>query len=234
MARFTADNDKRQAKLAKARARLLAEIQANAEETKSWTGRAKFSDRVMAAIAKVPREAFVQPGDQVAAYVNRPQAIGFGQTISQPYIVALMTDLLDLEPTDRVLEIGTGSGYQAAVLADLAKEVKSVERVESLGLAARERLDRMGYGNVEVRTGDGFEGWPDDGEFDAIIVTAAPEHIPPALIRQLRPGGRMVIPIGRVHATQTLVRVAKGSDGRVREEAMLPVAFVPMLPTATK
>ncbi|MBI1985983.1 MAG: protein-L-isoaspartate(D-aspartate) O-methyltransferase [Rhodospirillales bacterium] len=230
MALFAPGNDKRQAKLAKARARLLAEIQANAEETRSWTGRAKFSDRVMAAITKVPREDFMQPGDQVAAYVNRPQAIGFGQTISQPFIVALMTDLLDLKPTDRVLEIGTGSGYQAAVLAELAEQVKSVERVEALALAARERLDRMGYGNVEVRTGDGFLGWPDGGQFDAIIVTAAPEHVPPALIQQLRPGGRMVIPIGRVHATQSLVRVTKDKDGRIREEATLPVAFVPMLP----
>jgi len=230
MALSAADNDKRQAKLAKARARLLAEIQANAEETKSWTGRAKFSDRVMAAIAKVPREEFMQPGDRVAAYVNRPQAIGFGQTISQPYIVALMTDMLELKPTDRVLEIGTGSGYQAAVLAELAAEVKSLERVDKLGLAARERLDRMGYGNVEVRTGDGFLGWPDGGPFDAIIVTAAPEHVPPALIGQLRPGGRMVIPIGRVHASQSLVRVTKDQDGRTHEEATLPVAFVPMLP----
>jgi protein-L-isoaspartate(D-aspartate) O-methyltransferase len=221
-------------KLETAHRRLLAEIQANAEETKSWTGRAKFSDRVMAALAKVPREDFVQPGDHVAAYVNRPQAIGFGQTISQPYIVALMTDMLDLKPTDRVLEIGTGSGYQAAVLAELVEEVKSVERVEKLGLAARERLDRMGYGNVEVRTGDGFKGWPDGGEFDAIIVTAAPEHIPPALINQLRPGGRMVIPIGRVHATQALVRVTKDLDGRILEQATLPVAFVPMLPAAPK
>ncbi|MBI2586582.1 MAG: protein-L-isoaspartate(D-aspartate) O-methyltransferase, partial [Rhodospirillales bacterium] len=201
---------------------MLAEIQANAEETRSWTGRAKFSDRVMAAITKVPREDFMQPGDQVAAYVNRPQAIGFGQTISQPFIVALMTDLLDLKPTDRVLEIGTGSGYQAAVLAEMAEQVKSVERVEALALAARERLDRMGYGNVEVRTGDGFLGWPDGGQFDAIIVTAAPEHIPPALLQQLRPGGRMVIPIGRVHATQSLVRVTKDKDGRIREEATLP------------
>lgn len=230
MAVFAPGNDKRQVKLAKARTRLLAEIQANAEETRSWTGRAKFSDRVMAAIAKVPREDFMQPGDRVAAYVNRPQAIGFGQTISQPFIVALMTDLLDLEPTDRVLEIGTGSGFQAAVLAELAEQVKSVERVEALALAARERLDRMGYGNVEVRTGDGFLGWPDGGQFDAIIVTAAPEHIPPALLHQLRPGGRMVIPIGRVHATQSLVRVTKDKDDRIREEATLPVAFVPMLP----
>ncbi len=234
MALPTPTDDKSRAKLAKARARLLAEIQANAEETKSWTGRAKFSDRVMAAVAKVPREDFVQPNDRVAAYVNRPQAIGFGQTISQPYIVALMTDMLDLKPTDRVLEIGCGSGYQAAVLGELAREVKTVERVEALALAARERLDRMGYGNVEVRTGDGFVGWPGGGEFDAIIVTAAPEHIPPALVKQLRPGGRMVIPIGRQHATQSLVRVTKDEAGRIEEEATLPVAFVPMLPSAPK
>jgi protein-L-isoaspartate(D-aspartate) O-methyltransferase len=225
--KFRADQNDR---LNKARDRLLDEIQANARETKSWTGRANISDRVMEAIAKVPREEFVRPGDVTAAYVNRPQAIGFGQTISQPFIVALMTDLLNLEPSDRVLEIGTGCGYQAAVLAELADQVKSVEKVEKLALAARERLARLGYGNVETRVGDGFLGWPEGGEFDAIIVTAAPEHVPPALVHQLGRGGRMVIPIGHPHDTQSLMRVTKDLDGYVHEEATLPVAFVPMLP----
>ena len=225
--KFPAD---RTDKLDKARDRLLDEIQANAKETRSWTGRAQFSDRVMEAIAKVPREEFVRPGDVSSAYVNRPQAIGFGQTISQPFIVALMTELLDIGPADRVLEIGTGCGYQAAVLAELADQVKSVEKVEKLALAARERLAGLGYGNVETRVGDGYLGWPEGGEFDAIIVTAAPEHVPPALVHQLKPGGRMVIPIGHPHDTQALMRVTKDLDGHVHEEATLPVAFVPMLP----
>ena len=216
-------------KMATARLRLLAEIEANARETASWTGREKFSDRVMAAMDGVPRHEFVKPGDRVAAYVNRPQAIGFGQTISQPYIVALMTDLLDLAETDRVLEIGTGSGYQAAVVAELAARVFSIESVGKLAQSARQRLARLGYPNVEVRTGDGFEGWPEESPFDAIIVTAAPELIPEALIEQLRPGGRMAIPIGRVHETQTLVRVTKDPEGETTEQAMLPVAFVPMV-----
>ena len=216
-------------KMEKARTRLLAEIEANARETASWTGRKKFSDRVMAAMDHVPRHEFVKPGDQVAAYVNRPQAIGFGQTISQPYIVALMTDLLDLAATDRVLEIGTGSGYQAAVVAELAGRVFSIESVGKLATSARQRLARLGYGNIEVRTGDGFAGWPEESPFDAIIVTAAPERIPEALVEQLRPGGRMAIPIGRVHETQTLVRITKDPQGETTEQAMLPVAFVPMV-----
>ncbi len=216
-------------KMEKARLRLLAEIEANARETVSWTGREKFSDRVMAAMERVPRHEFVKPGDQVAAYVNRPQAIGFGQTISQPYIVALMTDILDLTDSDRVLEIGTGSGYQAAVVAELAGRVFSIESVAKLATSARERLGSLGYGNVEIRTGDGFEGWPEEGPYDAIIVTAAPERIPGALIEQLRPGGRMAIPIGRVHETQTLIRITKDPQGETTEQAMLPVAFVPMV-----
>ncbi len=216
-------------KLAAARDRLLAEIDANAAETANWTGRSKFSGAVMAAMAKVPRHEFVRPTDIVAAYVNRPQSIGHGQTISQPYIVALMTDRLDLDETRRVLEIGTGSGYQTAVLAELAGKVFSLECVEKLAAPARDRLAGMGYANVEVDTGDGFDGWPDKSPFDAIIVTAAPERIPEALVEQLAPGGRMVIPLGRVHETQFLTLVTKDADGRVGEQNMLPVAFVPMV-----
>ena len=225
MSFFTPDKEK----LSKARDRLLEEIAANARETKNWTGRARFSDAVMAAMAHVPRHEFVDPKDTVAAYVNRPQSIGHGQTISQPYIVALMSDLLDLEPTDRVLEIGTGCGYQAAVLAELAARVYSIETVKPLADQARRRLKSLGYDNVEVSTGDGFDGWLDQASFDAIIVTAAPERIPQTLIQQLRPGGRMAIPIGRVHETQTLVRVTKDAEGNVSEQAGLPVAFVPMV-----
>ncbi len=225
MSFFTPDKEK----LSKARDRLLDEIAANARETKNWTGRARFSDAVMAAMKHVPRHEFVDPKDAVAAYVNRPQAIGHGQTISQPYIVALMSDLLDLVPTDRVLEIGTGCGYQAAVLAELAARVYTIETVEPLADQARERLNSLGYDNVEVSTGDGFNGWPEEAPFDAVIVTAAPECIPQTLIQQLRPGGRMAIPIGRVHETQTLVRLTKDAEGNVSEQAGLPVAFVPMV-----
>ncbi len=216
-------------KLSEARDRLMAEIEANAKETQSWTGRAKFSDRVMAAMKAVPRHEFVNPSDVVAAYVNRPLAIGHGQTISQPYIVALMTDLLDLGDNDRVLEVGTGCGYQAAVLAEMGARVFSVETVEKLAHVSRERLAALGYGHVGVRTGDGFQGWPEEAPFDAIIVTAAPERIPETLVEQLRRGGRMVVPIGRVHQAQTLVRLDKDQNGKVTEQAMLPVAFVPMV-----
>ncbi len=216
-------------KLSEACDRLMAEIEANAKETQSWTGRAKFSDRVMAAMKAVPRHEFVKPSDVVAAYVNRPLAIGHGQTISQPYIVALMTDLLDLADNDRVLEVGTGCGYQAAVLAEMGARVFSVETVEKLAHASRKRLARLSYGPIEVRTGDGFRGWPEEAPFDAIIVTAAPERIPQTLVEQLRRGGRMVVPIGRVHQAQSLVRLYKDQNGKVTEQAMLPVAFVPMV-----
>ena len=216
-------------KLEKAHHRLLREIERDAKETELWTGRKRFSERTMAAMAAVPRHKFMLPGDEAVAYVNRPQSIGHGQTISQPYIVALMSDFLDLEPTDRVLEIGTGCGYQAAVLAELAARVYSIETVKPLADQARRRLKSLGYDNVEVSTGDGFDGWPDQASFDAIIVTAAPERIPQTLIQQLRPGGRMAIPIGRVHETQTLVRVTKDAEGNVSEQTGLPVAFVPMV-----
>ncbi len=216
-------------KLSDAKVRLIAEIEANAKETKSWTGRGQFSDAVMAAMEAVPRHQFVDPRDVVAAYVNRPLSIGHGQTISQPYIVALMSDLLDLEATDKVLEIGTGCGYQAAVLAQLGTRVFTIETVEALAHAAHKRLAGLGYDNIEIRTGDGFRGWPEQAPFDAIIVTAAPERIPETLVEQLKPGGRMVIPIGKAHETQFLVRLTKDEDGNVTEHALLPVAFVPMV-----
>jgi protein-L-isoaspartate(D-aspartate) O-methyltransferase len=213
----------------KAKSRMLAEIEREARDTESWTGRAAYAERVMNAIRKVPRHEFVPEDDAAYAYVNRPRSIGHGQTISQPYIVALMSELLDLQPGDRVLEIGTGCGYQAAVLAELAGEVASVETVGALAKGAAERLRRLGYRNVEVRHGDGFKGWPEKAPFDAIIVTAAPEHIPEALARQLKPGGRLVIPVGRPHDTQMLYRCVKGADGALACEKMLPVAFVPMV-----
>ncbi len=214
----------------KARRRMLDAIADDAARTADYTGRSRFSDAVMAAIAAVPRHEFVAPGDEIAAYVNRPRPIGHGQTISQPYIVALMTDLLDLGGTERVLEVGTGSGYQAAVLASLANEIFSIEIVEALGEAARRRLTRLGYGNIQIRIGDGYQGWPEAAPFDAIIVTAAPPRIPDALTRQLKPGGRMVLPIGRAADHQNLTLVRKDDSGQITITDVLPVAFVPMLP----
>ena len=213
---------------AKARQELADTIASMAAETQRETGRKAFGEAVIKVMAEVPRHEFVPENVRDLAYRNRPLPIGHGQTISQPYIVALMSDLLDLEPTDRVLEIGTGCGYQAAVLAELAARVYSIETVKPLADQARRRLKSLGYDNVEVSTGDGFDGWLDQAPFDAVIVTAAPERIPQTLIQQLRPGGRMAIPIGRVHETQTLVRVTKDAEGNVSEQAGLPVAFVPM------
>jgi protein-L-isoaspartate(D-aspartate) O-methyltransferase len=216
--------------LDRARQRLLDEIVNEAAETASLTGRAAFSDRVMQAIARVPRHEFVPLSERPFAYDNRPLAIGHGQTISQPYIVAVMTDLLDLKPSDKILEIGTGCGYQSAVLAELAARVVSLEVVPELAAQARSRLSRLGYENVEVRVGDGFRGCPDQAPFDGIIVTAAPNDLPPALAGQLTVGGRLVIPIGPRGDTQMLYRCVKEADGSLFKERKLPVAFVPMLP----
>lgn len=213
----------------KARAALLREIEAQARETESWTGRATYAPAVMAAMAAVPRHAFVDETERALAYLNRPLPIGHGQTISQPYIVAVMTDMLDLTPSARVLEVGTGCGYQAAVLAEVAGHVYTVEAVPALAAAARERLARLGYGNVSVREGDGRLGWPEEAPFDAIIVTAAAERIPPALIEQLKPSGRMVVPVGPPWGPQVLVVGGKHKDGRFETANTLPVAFVPLV-----
>lgn len=211
------------------RRRLIREIEANALETESYTGRRSFSAKVMAAMACVPRHKFLSPGNEALAYVNRPQPIGCGQTISQPLIVALMTDLLDLKASDRVLEIGTGSGYQAAVLAQVAGDIFSMESVESLAASATTRLAELGYDTVTVRHGDGFAGWPEQAPFDAIMVTAAPDKIPQALCRQLKEGGRIIVPVGPQYSTQLLKLGIKGEDGKVRFRTTLPVAFVPMI-----
>ncbi len=162
------------------------------------------------------------------AYRNRPLPIGHGQTISQPYIVALMTGLLRMKPGAKVLEIGTGSGYQAAVLAGLAARAFTIEIIEPLGRLARERLTRLGYGNVEVRIGDGYYGWEEHAPFDAIIITATASHMPPSLVRQLKPGGRMVIPVGERFLVQFLTVVEKHPDGSVTMREILPVRFVPL------
>ena len=219
------------------RAALLEEIDKEARETACYTGRDQYAARVMNALAKVPRHEFVDADQKSMAYINRPLMIGRGQTISQPYIVAVMTDLLDLTPEDRVLEIGTGCGYQAAVLAEIAHSVYSIETIEVLATAAQVRLEKLGYQNIHLHTGDGFKGWPEHNHeneheyapFDAIIVTAAPANIPPALIEQLKPGGRLVIPTGEPYQTQTLYRCIKESTGQLTKKRTLPVAFVPMV-----
>jgi len=213
---------------APARARMVAEIAAMARETGVETGRPKFGDAVLAAMTKVPRHRFVPFLQEAFAYENRPLPIGEGQTISQPYIVALMTDLLDPKPGDRVLEVGTGSGYQAAVLAELVAKVHTIEIVEPLGKRATQLLGELGYRNVEVRIGDGYGGWPAAAPFDSIIVTAAPAAIPQPLVDQLKPGGRMVIPVGGSSEVQQLLVVEKQSDGRTTTKRTLPVRFVPL------
>ena len=213
---------------AAARARMVAEVASMARETGAETGRPRFGEGVMAAMGKVPRHRFVPALQDIFAYDNRPLPIGEGQTISQPYIVALMTDLLDLKSTDTVLEVGTGSGYQAAVLAELVAKVYTIEIVAPLGKRAMQLLGELGYRNVDVRIGDGYGGWPAAAPFDAIIVTAAPAAVPQPLIDQLKPGGRMVIPVGGPSDVQHLLLVEKQSDGRTATRRTLPVRFVPL------
>jgi protein-L-isoaspartate(D-aspartate) O-methyltransferase len=182
----------------------------------------------MSVMSRVERHKFVSPSEESWAYANRPLPIGHGQTISQPYIVALMTDLLNLEPGDRVLEVGTGSGYQAAILAELVAKVLTIEIIEPLGKAAARRLAKLKYDNVEAIIGDGYYGWPEEAPFDAIVVTAAASHIPPPLLRQLKPGGIMIIPVGSRFMVQQLVLVEKDETGEMRTRQILPVRFVPL------
>jgi len=212
-------------------ARMVAEIAAMARETGVETGRPRFRDAVMAAMGKVPRHRFVPFLQQIFAYDNRPLPIGEGQTISQPYIVALMTDLLDPKAGDTVLEVGTGSGYQAAVLAELVAKVYTIEIVEPLGKQAKRLLGKPGYRNIEVRIGDGYGGWPEAPPFDSIIVTAAPAEVPRPLIDQLKPGGRMVIPVGGSSDVQQLLLLEKRPDGTATTKRTLPVRFVPLTRT---
>lgn len=210
------------------RLELIDTITDNVRETSSYLNREALDPRVMDALAKIPRHRFVPESRRNQAYENRPLPIGHGQTISQPYIVAIMTDLLKLQPGDRVLEIGTGSGYQAAVLAELVKHVYSMEIIEPLSRRARAVLDELDYRNVHTRVGDGYFGWPEHEPFDAIIVTAAAGHIPPPLIAQLKPGGRMLIPVGSPFMAQYLIVVNKGNDGSISTRQILPVRFVPL------
>lgn len=190
--------------------------------------RSRIDPDVLAVLGRVPRHEFVPAAQQRHAYENRPLAIGHGQTISQPYIVALMTSLVRPAPGQKILEIGTGSGYQAAVLAESGARVYSIEIIEPLARQAAQRLRALGYRNVETRIGDGYYGWKEHAPFDTIMVTAAASSIPPPLVAQLKPGGRMVIPVGSSFFTQTLMLVEKSADGRVRTRQIVPVRFVPL------
>jgi protein-L-isoaspartate(D-aspartate) O-methyltransferase len=210
------------------RERMVAEIAAMARKTGSATGRPRFSEAVMTVMGSVPRHRFVPPLQQAFAYENRALPIGEGQTISQPFLVALMTDLLDPKPGDTVLEVGTGSGYQAAVLAELVAKVYTIEIVEPLGRRAMQLLNELGYRNIEVRIGDGYNGWPEAAPFDSIVVTAAPAAIPKLLIDQLKPGGRLVTPAGGSPDSQYLLLVEKQPDGTTTTRRTLPVRFVPL------
>jgi protein-L-isoaspartate(D-aspartate) O-methyltransferase len=207
---------------------LLAEIQRVAGQTADATGHARFSARVMNALDSVPRHRFVPPGSVANAYENRPLAIGHGQTISQPYIVALMTELLVPKSGDIMLEVGAGSGYQAAVLSRLVASVYTIEIIAPLADSATARLRELGFDNVQVKSGDGYYGWPEHAPYDGIIVTAAANSIPPPLIAQLKPGGRMVIPVGAPFHTQDLILLRKDPTGKVTTTSVLPVAFVPL------
>jgi len=210
------------------RAAMVDLIEGKVQQTAEFLGKAQLDPAVLRAIRTVPRHAFVPAEEQARAYANRPLPIGFGQTISQPYIVALMTDLLGVGPGATVLEIGTGSGYQAAVLSGLVARVSTIEIVPQLGERARAVLQRLGYDNVEVRIGDGYYGWEERAPFDGIVVTAAASHVPPPLIRQLKPGGRMIIPVGSRFMVQELLLVEKSEAGEVSTQQILPVAFVPL------
>jgi len=212
------------------RARMVAEVDAMYAETRSETGLRAMSPAVRNAMGKVERHRLVPAAEASRAYRNHPLPIGSGQTISQPYVVALSTDLLEAKPHDVVLEVGTGSGYQAAVLAEVVSKVYSIELIEALGRTAQKRLEELGYGNIEVRIGDGYAGWPERAPFDGIVVTAAAPRVPQTLVDQLKPGGRMVIPVGGDGETQYLKLLTKRADGGVDEKRVLPVRFVPLVP----
>jgi protein-L-isoaspartate(D-aspartate) O-methyltransferase len=211
------------------RARLVSEVDALYAETRAETGLSSMSPAVRAALGKVERHRLVPASQVPLAYRNHPLPIGSGQTISQPYIVALSADLLKVDSNSVVLDVGTGSGYQAAVLAEIVKQVYSIEIVETLGKTAAARLAEMGYQNIEVRIGDGYQGWPEKAPFDGIVVTAAAPRVLQVLVEQLKPGGRMVIPVGGGDI-QYLKLITKRADGSYDERNVLPVRFVPLVP----
>jgi protein-L-isoaspartate(D-aspartate) O-methyltransferase len=207
--------------------RLLDEIESEYKYTRSVTGKSSIDPKIKEALLAVPRDKFVPSNYIDSAYYNGPLPIGYGQTISQPYIVALMTDLLELESSDVVLEIGTGSGYQAAILSQLCKQVYTIEYVPALADIAKSHFEELDYKNIECKAGNGYDGWPEHAPYDAIIVTAAATQIPRPLIEQLKPGGRMVIPVGRPYVHQELVLVEKDEHGELEFRDILGVAFVP-------
>ena len=209
------------------RTALIAEIREYARRDRP-AGTVGFSDEVLRAMGEVKRHEFVPDRLRDEAYANHPLPIGYGQTISQPYIVAMMTDLLEPEDGDVMLEVGTGSGYQAAVLAKLVRQVYSIEIIEPLAEQVKTRLARLGYDNVTTRLGDGYFGWEEQAPFDGIVVTAAASHVPPPLIAQLKPGGRMVIPVGGSFLTQYLLLIEKSDEGEITTRQITPVRFVPL------
>ena len=215
--------------LERLRQRMLADIESEVAYTRRMIGRDHLDPRVMDAMRQVPREEFVPPNLRQAAFDNGPLPVGYGQTISQPYIVALMTDLLELQAEHRVLEIGTGCGYQSAILSTLCQRVYSMEVVPQLSEATQLRLQEMGYDNVELKVGNGYLGWPDHAPYDGIIVTAAADQVPQALVDQLKPGGRLVIPVGQPYSYQELLLVKKDDDGEIHKQHIIGVAFVPMV-----
>ena len=211
-----------------ARKQMLEVIQEQVREGSAYLRKKSLDKEVINAMRSVPRHEFVPLIHRVSSYANRPLSIGYGQTISQPFIVAIMTDLLELKHTDRVLEVGTGSGYQAAVLAEIVKEVYTVEVIEELAKTAKKRLEKLGYINVKTRSGDGYYGWEENAPYDAIIVTAAAGHIPPPLLKQLKPGGKMIIPVKSMFYVQHLILVEKDQKGALTTRQIVPVMFVPL------
>ncbi len=220
---LTAEDD-----YARKREGMTRAIEADVRATSIYLNKETLDPRVMQAINTVPRHALVPDRQRPYAYLNRPLPIGYGQTISQPYIVAIMTDLLNSHPEHKILEVGTGSGYQAAILSQLVRQVYTIEIVEPLGERAKRDLTELGYDNIEIRIGDGYYGWKQNAPFDGIVVTAAASHIPPPLIQQLKPGGRMIIPVGSAFLTQQLLLVIKNAEGNVTTRQILPVRFVPL------
>jgi protein-L-isoaspartate(D-aspartate) O-methyltransferase len=208
---------------------MIADIESEVSYTRSMIGKSALDPRVMKVMASVPRDEFVPDDMKHAAFVNGPLPIGDGQTISQPYIVALMTDMLAIEPEHTVLEIGTGSGYQTAVLSQLCKQVYTVECIAALSERACVHFRKLKYENIEATIGNGYQGWPEHAPYDGIIVTAAASHIPEALIEQLKPGGKLVIPVGGAYTTQSLMLVRKDEQGEIDIDSVLGVVFVPLV-----
>jgi len=213
---------------ARLRQEMIKEIESDVRATSLYIDKTALDDRVMQIMGKVPRHEFVPADARPYAYENRPLGIGYGQTISQPYIVALMTDLLRPKPGHRVLEVGTGSGYQAAILSSLAEHVFTLEIIEELAAQAAIKFKQLNYNNIDSRLGDGYYGWKSAAPFDSIIVTAASGHVPPPLLEQLKTGGRMVIPVGGRFQIQQLMLIEKSEDGGIKTRQILPVRFVPL------